>query len=94
MVSPEAMWSEQRLLVRSRFESIWRDLPQLTLLCAFPGWGRTTWIQQCLAFVAEHLPSASVDEAATRSQLSRLLGERNDADLRIVGADGLMNVVD
>lgn len=34
-------------LARSRFAQLWAELPALTVLAATPGWGRTTWMQQC-----------------------------------------------
>lgn len=88
------MWSEQRLLVRRRFAPIWHDLPQLTLLTAFHGWGRSVWLQQCLEYVETNVPGAACEQAVTRTQFARLLGERGDAEQRIVVADGLVNSVD
>lgn len=94
MVSPESMWSEQRLLVRSRFAPIWRHLPQLTLLTAFHGWGRSVWLQQCLEHVETNVLEASCEQAVTRTQFARLLGERDDAEQRVLVADGLVSSVD
>ncbi len=81
------------MLVRGRFAPIWRDLPQLTLLTAFHGWGRSVWLQQCLEYVDANVPGARVEQAVTRTQFARLLGARDDAEQRILVADGLVNSV-
>ncbi|SDL48683.1 hypothetical protein [Tessaracoccus oleiagri] len=42
------------LLARARFNELWGNLPALTVLAAFPGWGRTTLLQQCDEWLASH----------------------------------------
>ncbi len=42
---------EDLLVARSRFQSTWQSLPQLTVLAAAPGWGKSAWLKQC----SEHL---------------------------------------
>ncbi|UQN15046.1 helix-turn-helix transcriptional regulator [Gulosibacter sp. ACHW.36C] len=91
---PTSIWKSVPTLVRTRFAPIWDELPQLTVVSVFPGWGATVWLEQCVAHLAEHEPETRVVETVTRAQLRRHLNEVNPAEQLVLVADSLVNAVD
>jgi DNA-binding CsgD family transcriptional regulator len=95
LVAPRDQSLQQRhssLLIRDRYVAIWQELPQLTVLAALPGWGRTTWLHQCDDYLAEHLPEVERHRAVTRRQLATLLAQEPPAEgIRVVFADSLVS---
>jgi DNA-binding CsgD family transcriptional regulator len=80
-------------LVRHRFDSTWRSLPQLTVLSTLLGWGRSTWIEQCDTYLRAHDPSLELEWAYTRAQLKVLL-TRDSTTPRVVFGDALLSAAD
>lgn len=78
-------------VVRERFAPLWEALPQLVVLAAFPGWGRTTWIAQCEAHLRTHAATMHIQHAFTRTQLVRLI---TPGDPIVVFADDLVAAAD
>jgi DNA-binding CsgD family transcriptional regulator len=102
----ESFWIDVPVLTRHRFAQIWSDLPSLTVLAAFPGWGRTTLLDQCVAYLETNARGTRIDQVVTRSQLQRSLHEcaesaessasvgNDDARRHVVIADGLIAASD
>lgn len=55
------------LISRERFYHLWSHLPSLTVLAALPGWGKSTWMDQCADFLAQQQPSVAVQRVYGRS---------------------------
>jgi DNA-binding CsgD family transcriptional regulator len=88
-VPEDALYSDLPLLSRRRFHQLWSTLPQLTVVAAVPGWGRTTFLFEAEAFLREQRPDLEIARAFTRSQLLRLLNRDDDTE-RVIFADDLV----
>lgn len=61
---------------RERFHELWGNLPQLTVLSAGPGWGKTTWVESCREYREQLGFSGTL--VTSRLALSRVLEEGDD----------------
>ncbi|WP_217135824.1 hypothetical protein [Leucobacter chinensis] len=84
---PNRQKTEQGMLVyRERFEDTWSNLPPLTVLAALPGWGKSVWIAQCLAYLALCDISLSVTRVRNLQELEGLCRDTVTAD-RLISWD-------
>lgn len=81
--------TSSKLLYRSRFESLWADLPQLLVLAALPGWGKRTWKEQSADYLSRTRPDLKLHWARGIQDLGSILdGVRGGAGDVICFLDG------
>lgn len=79
-------------ILRKRFDPLWQDPPELTVLVGTPGWGRSTWLKQCM----DHQLTRPSVLIATRIGLQRLLAapERDLREMTLFIDDVLISAAD
>lgn len=80
---------------RTRFNELWDNLPSLTVLAAFPGWGKSEWVRQCDSRLASVAPRVERRWVKDRDKLESLLvGSGRDAETVYLVDDVLLGAAD
>lgn len=81
--------TSSKLLYRSRFESLWDDLPRLLVLAALPGWGKRVWKEQAADYLFRTQPDLKFHWARGIEGIDQALdGARSDDGDVICFLDG------